>query len=1004
MPPRLRFGLMLAIAGVWLSGLLLASPAHAQTRPNSDVLNQSYQRAMTLMYSGDYEGALDGFRQAGRGAIRAGETRWIDSICYHAMTGEAYFQTGQMPQALEHFGSALQLYVQYPDWMLRVQFPPSLGPRTIAPQPVPWGQSQRRFRLGQFPDKFSITRGQNTVIQGSTQTFLQQGEMIMTLQAAELVRCTTLAIRRRSELLGPVAKLDHLTQDVVAKLAARPGPPNHWSEVWIDLQLGVALEATGRREQALTALTRSLVAGGEYDHPLTCLAMLELGRIALDKGDLKSASVWFSEASYSGYFFSQYAVIEEAVRLGALVHILSDAKNVYPPLATVADWAHAKRLRALQASALISAAEGYAQMGDQQSVAKATATLSQVNRAMSRRELAPTELGARFNYVSALVAYERRQPKSGEPALTAALAYEKKGSLRLFQMAMVDQAYRDGTVRDKTALDLFAKVLDDPPSAAWRIDPLQALCVLVTPQEPLLDHWLEAAIGREDMATAVEVTDRIRRRRYFNTLPLGGRLLGLRWVLEAPEAALSRPAVLQRHDLLTRYPHYQELARQAEKLQKDLAALPALPEDRGESSQQVKLMTELTRVASNQEAILMEMALRREAITLAFPPLRTLAEVQQRMEPGQAILSFLTGPREIYGFLITPDRAGGWKLASPDNTKKHLANLLRAMGHFDQGREIDAAQLKDTSWRGEAAGLLADILQGSRIDLSIGIQQLTIVPDDFLWYVPFEALQVGKANQTETLLTKMQIRYAPTIGLAVPDGRPRRQGGTTGVVMGRLFPHEPDEIAIGSLKRIKQAVPKAAVVTQLPTVPGSLVAKRLDGLIVLDDLASTDEHSPYQLHPLRLDKGRPGGTLEDWFSLPFGGPELVVLPGFHTPAENSLKRMLRTTKPGEELFLTLCGFMSTGARTVMISRWRVGGRTCHDLIAEWLQELPHTTAADAWQRAVEVARQAPLDLSLEPRVKTAREGETPTAENPFFWSGYMVVDTGTDPRPKPVKK
>ena len=54
---------------------------------------------------------------------------------------------------------------------------------------------------------------------------------------------------------------------------------------------------------------------------------------------------------------------------------------------------------------------------------------------------------------------------------------------------------------------------------------------------------------------------------------------------------------------------------------------------------------------------------------------------------------------------------------------------------------------------------------------------------------------------------------------------------------------------------------------------------------------------------------------------------------------------------GSDLFLSIMGLMSSGVRTVLISRWRTGGQTSYDLVREFAQELPHTTPVDAWQRA-----------------------------------------------------
>ena len=36
-----------------------------------------------------------------------------------------------------------------------------------------------------------------------------------------------------------------------------------------------------------------------------------------------------------------------------------------------------------------------------------------------------------------------------------------------------------------------------------------------------------------------------------------------------------------------------------------------------------------------------------------------------------------------------------------------------------------------------------------------------------------------------------------------------------------------------------------------------------------------------------------------------------------------------------------------------------------------------------------------LNLDAEPRLKRAATDETPKADHPFFWAGYMLVDCGT---------
>ena len=60
------------------------------------------------------------------------------------------------------------------------------------------------------------------------------------------------------------------------------------------VELGVALAAVGREGQAVTYLQRSVVAGGEFDHPLTSVALFELGRLAMIRGDFPPPGKYFA--------------------------------------------------------------------------------------------------------------------------------------------------------------------------------------------------------------------------------------------------------------------------------------------------------------------------------------------------------------------------------------------------------------------------------------------------------------------------------------------------------------------------------------------------------------------------------------------------------------------------------------------------------------------------------------------------------------------------------------
>ncbi|MEO6564964.1 MAG: hypothetical protein ABIO63_02925, partial [Casimicrobiaceae bacterium] len=62
-----------------------------------------------------------------------------------------------------------------------------------------------------------------------------------------------------------------------------------------------------------------------------------------------------------------------------------------------------------------------------------------------------------------------------------------------------------------------------------------------------------------------------------------------------------------------------------------------------------------------------------------------------------------------------------------------------------------------------------------------------------------------------------------------------------------------------------------------------------------------------------------------------------------------------------------------------------------DLVREFVQELPRSTATESWHRAVLLARATEIDPDRESRVKISKT-DTLKADHPFFWAGYLLVD------------
>ena len=85
-------------------------------------------------------------------------------------------------------------------------------------------------------------------------------------------------------------------------------------------------------------------------------------------------------------------------------------------------------------------------------------------------------------------------------------------------------------------------MLDEPTPADWSQRSLDTLAVMSTPHDDAYDRWFMAALDRKDVPQALEISERAKRHRFLSTLPLGGRLLAMRAILEAPDSELPTEA------------------------------------------------------------------------------------------------------------------------------------------------------------------------------------------------------------------------------------------------------------------------------------------------------------------------------------------------------------------------------------------------------------------------------------------------------------------------------
>ncbi|QDU91513.1 CHAT domain protein [Pirellulimonas nuda] len=982
---------------------LLAAQAAPGQGASSSIPDRSYYSAIELIYRGDYRRAQRAFADELRGSVKTVDSRWVDSICYHALQGEALYQQGLYGPALDEMNRACSLLMVYPKWLLSAQFRQQPRPdNNPGRRAAPWGPSQRQPVYASLPDTVLIAQGDLN----SAQRAAQQGGVVQSAQfwrvdAVEVLRAAALAIRRRNEMLGPLGPHDRLSKEL-ADVLGRGGlaPPNHWSGAWTELLTGLAQEGVGDAQLALPHLTRATLLDGRYDHRLTGAALLEQGRIAMNSGAGRAAAGLLLEALTAAYAFEDVDVMCEAVSLGRLNHIAMGAEGPYPPLAPVIALAESERLEHLEVVARLALAEDLLAAGAPQRAAPALGRI-----ASSRSDWVQGRLGPRLPAVRSMLELTAGKPREANDSLARAVAGQAAVSLRTFQIGQAVARYRAGEISPRLAADVFADLLRDPTAADWSSDPLDAVALLKSAEADAFDSWFDAALQRDDELLAITVSDLTKRRRFFAAQPYGGRLLALRRLLGPSDRLLTAAQQTQRQALLTKLPELVEMNKNAAAIHRDLRNDPGVFAAGGPTSDADRMLRDFARLADGREAALRRAVLARQATDLAFPPARSANEAQDLLTPGQALMVIHETRTGLFGFLLASEGYHTWRLPPRRDLENRIGAALQAMGNFGASREMKQEEAESSEWRRQCDALAKLLVQDARLDLN-KTTELVIVPDGPLWHAPWEALPVGDVGGEQTLIDLTPVRYAPTIGLALGDTTPLRPVRKTAVVL------PPDGGARADAEQIARqwdrlggAVREPVRLSAPAPAPTPLLASLIDQAVIRVP-SEIDPSQPYAWPPMAIDRTPAIGRLEAWMALPANGPQRLVISGLHTAAGDGLKssgsRRGDPPPTGRELFHASCGMLASGARTMLVSRWNTGGPTQLDLEREFLLTLPDSPADQAWRRAVTLARGATLDPYAEPRLKPdAKRLDAPTASHPFFWGGFLLIDTGLDPRPQP---
>ena len=949
---------------------------------------------------------------------------WLDSLCYWTLQGECHFQMARYNDALRAFDSALQIYFEQADWLksITVSNPPSMTPRT----PLPWGTSVRPGNAGNFSQcRFQMTHEHLKIVPvGGNQIGLMNQKMLTPIQAEHIVQCLALTIRRRAEILGNLSKYDPETRRLADILASRPCLPGHFTGSWVDVLHGLTLSALKDDTGAETLLTRGLLMSNAHDHHLTPAALNELGKIALRTGNAEAARNLYLEASYSAYQMGDPVLLGETFRNMANAHRLLQKSQPFPPITAASLFLRSQRDTSPMTLLPILHEDAEYHI-DLRRIPEAE-TINELSAAVMRRTkngiLFDTAHGARYHYLAATIDYAKvyvnmaegkRVPpqllESGNKHLSSALDFLRRGTLRLYQLDKLEAFFQGGMITargpitERVADELYDELLRESTEADWTLQPMDSFAALVATPPGAYERWFAVAFLRGNREKAFEIAERARQARFFANLPLGeSRLMAFRLLFEREEGLLVPEALLQRQTLALEFKDFSGISDNVRNIKRQLISIPIVPQNPDQISGQKALFAELEQQSALQESVLRVMALSRTKVPQIFPPILSLEQIRKALPEGTAMLTYIESLGTLYGFLIDSNTLAVWRVEpeSPRDKPLHtlITDYLRDLGNVAAGQQIDVKELANQQgkWKESGAKLLKRLLGNQTRPATF--TELVIVPTGSLWYVPFEAMSVQSGDQFRPLLTAGQtplaIRYAPTASLGIPQQGGRRLNAETLVLCGKFMSRDSADVSLEAVNRFDQSGVKnlAVMPTGSRTLPlpalASVFASRVQQLVVLDDIPLAP---PLGWSPFTNDPVRAKNPVATWLILPWGGPSLVVLPAFHTSAENSFK--VPGVQNGDDLFLSSMLLEACGARTILISRWRTGGRVSYDLVEQFLLQLSEKPAVEAWRQAILEVGSNPIRLDEEPRVRRdSKVDDVPIANHPFFWGAFMLID------------
>lgn len=346
---------------------------------------------------------------------------------------------------------------------------------------------------------------------------------------------------------------------------------------------------------------------------------------------------------------------------------------------------------------------------------------------------------------------------------------------------------------------------------------------------------------------------------------------------------------------------------------------------------------------------------------VAFEPATPGELAASLPDASTALLEYFTGDAGIYLFVLSRAAAGAdLRLYKLPMEPKATASAVARFREQIAGRDLE--------YRKPAASLYRSLIDPAREQLR-GKTTLVIVPDGFLWQLPFQALE---GSPGRALLEDRALVYAPSLTVLhemrkVRDSRKPAERTLLAVDAADL------PAARREVDGLRQLYGSAGVqIYSAAEADGEHIKREAPNYRLLHLAAHGvfENRNPMNSYLLLAKAGKPeGGVMEarEMMDLDLHA-DLVVLSGCETGRGKAGR--------SEGLIGMSWALFIAGSPATLASQWKVESASTTELMLEFHRNLRKASEAKA-------LRQAALRVMKNPEYR-----------HPFYWSGFVLMGAG----------